>query len=172
MSEPFIAEIRIWGLNFAPRGWAFCDGQLLSIAQNTALFSLLGTTFGGDGTTTFGLPDMRGRAPLHPGQGPGLSLRRLGDRAGAENDTLSLGEVPSHSHTLQASSNEADDDAPEGNVPAASEDVPLFAEAGALVDMKSGALGTTGSGQPHPNMQPFLVLNFTLALTGIFPSRS
>lgn len=172
MSEPFLAEVRLWGLNFAPRGWAFCDGQVLSIAQNAALFSLVGTTFGGDGRATFGLPDLRGRAALHPGQGPGLTARRWGEKGGDENVTLAVAQLPSHSHALQASSAEAEDDAPAGNVPAASEDVPLFAEAGNLVNMNAAALGTVGGGQPHTNLQPCLALNFCIALTGIYPPRN
>ncbi|MCO6457620.1 MAG: phage tail protein [Pirellulaceae bacterium] len=172
MSEPFLAEIRLWGFNFAPRGWAFCDGQLLQISQNTALFALVGSTFGGDGRSTFALPDLRGRAPVHPGQGPGLSARRWGEKGGDENVTLTEAQLPSHSHALQASSDEAEDDAPAGHVPAASEDVPLFAEAGNLVNMNAAALGNSGGGEPHANLQPYLALNFCIALTGIFPPRN
>lgn len=170
MSEPFVAEIKIFAGNFAPRGYAFCDGQLLQIAQNTALFSLVGTTYGGDGRVTFGLPDLRGRAPMHPGSGPGLTPRILGQRSGTERVTLADSQIPSHSHAVRAAS-ESETDDPAGAVLGATEDE-AYGPASNLVDMASSAVGATGGGQSHDNMQPFLVLNFIIALVGLYPSRS
>ncbi len=177
MSEPFIGEIRMFAGNFAPRGWAFCNGQLLPIAQNSALFSILGTTYGGDGRTTFALPDLRGRAPMQWGDGPGLTPRPLGEKGGAENVTLIASQMPSHNHVLSASSQQGDQFSPEGNVPA----VLLSATTGQPENlyhatpnttMASQALGVTGGSQPHNNMQPFLCVSFIIALVGIFPSHS
>jgi microcystin-dependent protein len=173
MSEPFIAEIRIFAGNFAPRNWAFCNGQLLPIAQNTALFSLIGTTYGGDGRTTTALPNLQGRAPMHPGNGPGLSQRRLGQSGGTSTVTLtSANQLPNHDHALQASRAAADQTAPEGNLPAvAVEDV--YGDATDLKEMSSAALAPTGGGfTAHNNMQPYLGLNFIIALSGTYPSRS
>jgi microcystin-dependent protein len=147
MSEPFIAEIRIFAGNFAPRGWAFCNGQLLPVAQNTALFSLIGTTYGGDGRTTTALPNLQGRAPMHPGRGPGLTSRRLGESGGSETVTLSTAQMPNHNH-------------------------PLMASAENLVPMANEALPAAGGSQSHNNMQPYLAINFIIALTGLYPSRS
>ena len=173
MSEPFIAEIKIFAGNFAPRGWAFCDSQLLQIAQNTALFSLVGTTYGGDGRTTFGLPDLRGRAPMHPGNGPGLSNRRLGQRGGAETATLIDTQMPSHSHDVQAINSPASLFTP-GNTTHLARSV----GANAYDESPDATLHTdaleplAGGGQSHNNLQPFLTLFFIIALTGIFPSRN
>lgn len=175
MSEPFIAEIRIFAGNFAPRSWAFCDGQLLPIAQNTALFSLIGTTYGGDGRTTTALPNLQGRAPMHPGRGPGLTARRLGEKVGVDTVTLSEAQIPSHSHTVRASTSS-------GNLPSPG-NTHSFARAGSdrlyhsdtsanQVDMASESLATTGGGQAHDNVQPYLTLNFIIALQGLYPSRS
>lgn len=158
--------------NFAPRGFAFCDGQLLSISSYSALFALFGTTYGGDGRTTFGLPDLRGRIPIHQGTGPGLSQRRLGAKSGAEAATLSVNQLPSHSHTLQASSDAADLSGPEGAVLAESGLVDLYADAPTDTDGASGAITAVGGGQPHTNVMPFQCLSFIVALVGIFPSRS
>ena len=170
MSEPFVAEIKIFAGNFAPRNYAFCDGQLLQIAQNTALFSLIGTTYGGDGRTTMGLPDLRGRAPMHPGTGPGLTPRSIGQRSGVEQVVLSAAQIPSHSHAVQAASTSNTDD-PGGAVFGATENA-FYGPAGNLVAMAGSAVGATGGGQAHDNMQPFRVLNFIIALTGLYPSRS
>jgi len=171
MSEPFIAEIRIFAGNFAPRGWAFCDGQLLPISQNTALFSLISTTYGGDGRTTTALPNMQGRAPMHPGRGPGLTSRRLGERIGVETVTLSEAQIPPHSHSVRANDGAAGNELlPEGNFIADA----LFAPnpSGEAVAMSSQSITSSGKGQSHNNMQPFLVLNYIVALRGLYPSRS
>ena len=173
MSEPFIAEIRIFAGNFAPRSWAFCNGQLLPISQNTALFSLIGTTYGGDGRTTTALPNLKGRAPMHPGRGPGLTSRRLGQRGGVEMVTLSEAQMPNHTHTLRVDGEED----PEDNDP----NNHTLARAGIYVDvgsnpglqaMSSSSSDSTGGSQPHNNLQPFLTINFIIALQGLFPSRS
>jgi microcystin-dependent protein len=174
MSEPFLAEIRIFAGNFAPRGWAFCNGQLLQVAQNTALFSLVGTTYGGDGRTTFGLPNLQDRAPMHPGRGPGLTSRSLGQKGGQSTVTLTEAQMASHNHTLQGSSEPADSADPEGAVLGSS--APLedrqYSTQTQQAAMHSSALGTSGGGQPHNNMPPYLVMNFIIALTGLYPSRS
>jgi len=179
MSEPFIAEIRIFAGNFAPRGWAFCDGQLLPIANNTALFSLIGTTYGGDGRSTTALPNMQGRAPMHPGRGPGLTARRLGQRIGTETVTLSEAQIPSHSHTARATVDPADAGLTPGTTASLARSGgfppdPVYQGdiSANLVDMASPTLSTTGGGQPHTNLQPFLVMNFIIALVGLYPSRS
>lgn len=169
MSEPFIAEIRIFAGNFAPRNWAFCDGQLLPIAQNTALFSLIGTTYGGDGRSTTALPDLQGRSPMHPGRGPGLTSRRLGERTGTNTVTLSEAQLPSHSHALTAADN-ATSSTPAASVVAGA--APLYGAAQNMADMADNIIGNAGGNQPHNNMQPFLGLNFIIALQGLYPSRS
>lgn len=176
MSEPFVGEIRMFAGNFAPRGWAFCDGQLLPISQNTALFSLIGTTYGGDGRTTTALPNMQGRAPMHPGRGPGLTARRLGEKVGVETVTLSEAQIPAHSHTARATT--------VAPVPGAPSNTSSFTRAFGggpayqsntsdnLVDLDSQTLSTTGGGQAHTNVQPYLTLNYIIALQGLYPSRS
>lgn len=176
MSEPFIAEIRIFAGNFAPRSWAFCDGQLLPVSQNTALFSLIGTTYGGDGRTTTALPNLQGRAPMHPGRGPGLTSRRLGQRGGVETVTVSEAQMPQHRHTLRAAN------VPFGQVQAPSNVRTYDRSSGAnayhtdstnnLVAMAPQALPVAGGSQAHNNMQPFLTMNFIIALQGLYPSRS
>ncbi len=170
MSSPFIAEIRIFAGNFAIRNWAFCDGQLLQISQNTALFALVGTVYGGDGRTTFGLPDMRGRAPMHPGNGPGLTPRSLGERGGTETETLTAGQLPSHTHSLRGVDADAQDTDPTGSRLATSNEDNYHDMAAPNVAMSSLATGSF-NGQSHDNMQPYLTLNFIIALVGIFPSR-
>jgi microcystin-dependent protein len=170
--DPFVAEIRIFPFNFAPKGWAFCDGQILSISQNTALFSLLGTTYGGDGKSNFALPDMQGNAPMHPGQGPGLSLHDLGETGGSDTVTLLESEIPSHSHSLMASYADATDQTPSQNKYASGVGIGQFAAPGALVTLSVNAVSPSGGDQPHNNMQPYLTLNFNIALQGIFPPRS
>ena len=169
MSEPFIGEIRIFAGNFAIRDWAFCDGALINISQNPALFSILGTTYGGDGRTTFALPDMRSRAPMHWGSGPGLSTRQLGQKSGAETAALS-GSPPLHGHQLSGSENEATSNSPTGQMLAGTEEN-TYDSQGNPVPMAGTAIAPTG-GQAHNNMQPFQVLNFIIALDGIFPSRN
>ncbi|MBB4838559.1 microcystin-dependent protein [Sphingomonas kyeonggiensis] len=175
MADPFVAEIRIFPFNFAPRGWAWCDGQLLPLSQNTALFSLLGTTYGGNGKSTFALPDMQGRAPMHPGQGPGLSLHDLGETSGSETVTLLESEIPNHSHTLRASV----EDATQGTL---ANGVSLSTSNGGslyqtttntnLVTMSPQALSAAGGSAPHNNMQPYLTFYFCIAMQGVFPPRS
>jgi len=172
MAEPFIAEVRIWALNFAPRGWAFCNGQLLPISQNTALFSLIGTTYGGDGRTTTGLPNLQGRAPMHPGNGPGLSSRRIGERAGASTATLSEAQMASHNHAIQAAPDPAEDPGPGGKSFARSVGGMAYRTADSLVALDPDALPPTGGSQTHNNRQPYLGLNFCIALVGLYPSRS
>lgn len=173
MAEPFVGEIRMFAGNFAPRGWAFCDGQLLAVSQNDALFSLLGTIYGGDGRTTFGLPDLRGRIPLHQGTGPGLSPRRLGSKGGAENVTITTNQLASHSHDLMANKAAANQPAPQGHVLAAGGAVVGMVYAAATPDtsMASTAIAHTGGTQPHTNLMPTLCVNFIIALFGIYPSR-
>ena len=171
MSEPFVGEIRIFAGNFAPRGWAFCDGQLLAVSQNDALFSLLGTIYGGDGRTTFGLPDMRGRIPIHAGHGPGLSERRLGAKGGAENVTLTVNQMPSHGHPLRASSDLASAASPQGAVVSQSTLVDLYIIDPPNTDMNAGSISSVGGSRSHTNLSPFLCVNFIIALFGIYPSR-
>lgn len=171
MSEPFIGEIRMFAGSFAPRSWAFCDGQLLAINQNDALFSLLGTIYGGDGRTTFGLPDARGRIPVHAGTGPGLSQRRIGSKSGSEQVTLTTNELPAHTHPWQATNSPASSTSPAGKAPAnALGDV--YTSDFSPVGMAGTAVSNTGGSQSHGNLQPFLCLNFIIALFGVYPSRS
>lgn len=175
MADPFVAEIRIFPFNFPPRGWAFCDGQLLPLSQNTALFSLLGTTYGGNGQSTFALPNLQGRAPMHPGQGPGLSLHDLGETGGTETVTLLASEMPSHSHTMKANNSDGLFPSPGANVPSgpgADRDLFLYKEGVANASMNPAASGTTGGSLPHNNLMPYLTLYFCIALQGVFPPRS
>jgi microcystin-dependent protein len=176
MSEPFLAEIKIVGFNFAPRGWAFCDGQLLPINQNPSLFSLLGTTYGGDGRTNFQLPDLRGRVPIHPGQPPGGTLSfGLGQKDGEETHSLSVQEMPNHTHTMRAVGVNANSADPTGrSLARASVGTGNIYKAAAAYNqtLDSAAVTTRGAGQGHENMQPFLTLSFCIALQGLFPSRN
>lgn len=174
MSNPFLAEIRIFPFNFAPTGWALCDGQLMAISQNTALFALLGTTYGGDGKSTFALPNLQGCSAMHWGQGPGLTLRDLGETAGEQFVALLDSEQPSHTHALQASPLPADLDTPSSvNALARSSPGIYKTPPGTpTVPMSFGTVGVAGFGQPHNNMMPYLTLNFCIALQGIFPARS
>ena len=172
MSEPFVGEIRMFGFNFAPQGWAQCNGQLLPISQNTALFSLLGTTYGGDGRTTFALPDMRSRVPVCQGQGPGHSSYAEGQAGGAETVTLAAAQMPGHTHPVKASSSAAASDQPEGRALARSASHIYTAKPDASTVMNADMLGDAGGSQPHDNIQPYLAVNFCIALSGIFPSRS
>ncbi len=166
MADPYIGEIRIFAGSFAPRSWTFCDGQLLSISQNTALFAIIGTTYGGDGETTFGLPDLRGRAAMHAGNGPGLTSRGIGQRGGAE--TATAAQIPSHSHTLQGVDADAQGTDPTGNRLATSNEDNYDDQGVPNVSMSSLATGSCNH-QSHDNMQPYLTLNFIIALVGIFP---
>lgn len=172
--DPFIGEIIMFGGNFAPRGWALCDGQLLPIASNSALFSILGTIYGGDGRTTFALPDLRGRVPMHAGNGPGLSDRRLGSRGGQETVTLTTSQIPAHHHTIFAISAVGDSNDPSSRLLAntGAFDNEYSANTSGYVTMSSNMVGNTGGGQYHTNVQPFLCVNFIIALQGVFPSRS
>ena len=174
MADPFVAEIRIFPFNFAPQGWAWCDGQLLPLSQNTALFSLLGTTYGGNGKSNFALPDLQGRAPMHPGQGPGLSLHDLGETGGSETVSLLESEIPAHIHTVNASGAPADAQTPAGFSPArVVGTLPYRAPAGAtLVPMSDSAIAPAGGDQPHNNMMPYLTFYFCIALQGVFPPRT
>ncbi|MDD9945570.1 MAG: tail fiber protein [Myxococcales bacterium] len=173
MSDPFVGEVRMFGGNFAPRGWAFCDGQLLAVSQNDALFSLLGTLYGGDGRTTFGLPDMRGRLPVHAGDGPGLQPINMGQKAGVEKVTLQVSQLPSHRHTMRASNDVADESTPSSAVvPAQVDTVQLYrAETSPNATFATRAVADAGGSQPHSNLQPFLCVHFIIALLGVYPSR-
>ena len=170
MSDPFIGEIRMFGGNFAPRNWALCDGQLLSIASNTALFSLLGTTYGGNGQTTFGLPDLRGRVPVHQGQGPGLSDRTLGESAGTETVTLLPTQMPAHHHP-GASAGTATLGNPGGSLPGSGA-AAIYVDTPPGLTMSTATQPPRGGGQPHPNLMPYLCINFIICMAGIFPSRN
>jgi microcystin-dependent protein len=174
MSEPFVGEVRMFAGNFAPRGWAFCDGQLLAVSQNDALFSLLGTIYGGDGRTTFGLPDLRGRIPLHAGSGPGLSPRRLGAKAGAENVTLTVNQLPSHGHGFQVTTATGNESSPENESFASSATADYYIDQSfpQNVSLASSAVTNTGGSRSHTNLMPFLCIHFIIALVGIYPSRS
>lgn len=190
MSEPFVGEIRMFGFNFAPRNWAFCAGQLMPISQYSAVFSLLGTTYGGDGRSTFALPDLRGRAPINQGQGPGLQHYQLGKQGGTELNYINVSQMPAHSHTATpsltshqpATNATADLPTPDGNVPASSvfvrDAVNTYAATSDNSKLQPGtvdgsiAIGNAGGGQPVENMMPFLTMNYCIALVGIYPSRN
>ena len=175
MADPFVAEIRIFPFNFPPTGWAFCNGQIMPISQNTALFSLLGTTYGGDGKSTFALPDMQGNAPIHPGQGPGLSLYDLGQQGGSQFVTLLESEMPAHSHFMRAHNGDPAD----AQTPSPSTSLAQSANGFAyqsntsanLVTMSPNTLSVAGGSLPHNNMMPYLVVNFCIAMQGVFPAR-
>lgn len=166
MSEPFLAEVRIVGFTFAPRGWAFCDGQILPINQNQSLYSLLGTTYGGDGRTSFALPDLRGRTPIHVD-----ASHREGQKSGEETHTLAANEMPNHTHVLRGSNANANNPIPSGNVLA---NVPtqIYRAPSSLTAMVTGSVTNVGGGQAHDNMQPYIAVNFCIALQGLFPSRN
>jgi microcystin-dependent protein len=175
MANPFVAEIRIFPFNFAPKGWAFCDGQILPLSQNTALFSLLGTTYGGDGKSNFALPDMQGNAPMHPGQGPGLSLHDLGETGGSDTVTLLESEMPSHSHSLMVEPLGATLPSPSPNTGfGKSAGVSAYSQTSTsgLVTMADSTVAPAGGDQPHNNLMPYLTLNFCIALQGVYPPRT
>ncbi len=174
MADPFVAEIRIFPFNFAPKGWAWCDGQLMPLSQNTALFSLLGTTYGGDGKSTFALPDLQGHAPMHPGQGPGLSLHDLGEMGGSDTVTLLQSEIPAHTHLVGAQT------VPLGSVTTPTGNVLTKPASGNLYDttspasvaMSAQALAPAGGDAPHNNLMPYLTFYFCIALQGVYPPRT
>lgn len=174
MADPFVAEIRIFPFNFAPKGWAWCDGQLMPLSQNTALFSLLGTTYGGDGKSNFALPDLQGRAPMHPGQGPGLSLHDLGETGGSETVTLLESEIPAHTHSMMASTQDGGDSHPQNNLLAQGIGIGQYIanNTGPFVNLNQNALPPAGGDQPHNNMMPYLTFYFCISLQGVFPPRS
>jgi microcystin-dependent protein len=172
MADPFVAEIRIVPFNFAPKGWAFCDGQILPLSQNTALFALLGTTYGGDGKSNFALPDLQGRAPMHHGQGPGLSNRDLGESGGAPYVTLLTSEIPAHTHTASGSSGEPFSNSPANGAWATLENGNAYRRQNIDTTMSPNALAIAGGSRPHNNMPPYLTFYFIIALQGVFPQRS
>ncbi|MBV8199190.1 MAG: phage tail protein [Acidobacteria bacterium] len=174
MANPFVAEIRIFPFNFAPKGWAFCDGQILPISQNTALFSLLGTTYGGDGKSNFALPNMQGNAPMHPGQGPGLSLHDLGETGGSDTVTLLESEIPSHSHSLMTFAGQATSQTPSPTVGLSrARGIEAYStNVTGLSMMADATVAPAGGDQPHNNLMPYLTLNFCIALQGVYPPRT
>jgi microcystin-dependent protein len=173
MADPFVAEIRIFPFNFAPKGWAFCNGQLMPISQNTALFSLLGTTYGGDGKSTFALPNMQGNVPMHPDQGAGLSLHFLGETGGSEFVTLLQSEIPFHTHGVRANTLDlADTNVPSPNAAFALSSGGTLYQGSANATMSPNAVSVAGGSLPHNNMQPYLTLSFCIAMQGVFPPRS
>jgi microcystin-dependent protein len=172
MADPFVAEIRIFPFTFAPKGWAWCDGQLLPLSQNTALFSLLGTTYGGNGKSNFALPDLQGRGAMHPGQGPGLSLHDLGETGGSETVTLIQSEIPVHTHALRAASEAGEENDPQGAALGVTIGNALYNNGASLAAMAPETLAPAGGDQPHNNMQPYLTFYFCIALQGVFPPRT
>jgi microcystin-dependent protein len=174
--DPFVAEIRIFPFNFSPKGWAWCNGQILPLSQNTALFSLLGTTYGGDGKSNFALPDLQGNVPMHPGQGPGLSLHDLGETGGTDTVNLLESEIPSHSHRVATNVGTADLQSPAANRAIAKADggtaFKQAAAANTIVPMAPESLPPAGGDQPHNNLQPYLTMYFNIALQGVFPPRT
>jgi microcystin-dependent protein len=171
MSDPFLAEIRIFAGNFAPKLWALCDGQLMAISQNAALFSLVGTNYGGNGSSTFGLPNLQGSAVVAAGNGNGLTPRILGEQGGETRVTLLQTEMPLHNHPLMASNQIGEANTPQGNVLARSTGENLYLPSGTVTQMAPQAISSTGSSMPHNNVQPYLMLTFIICLTGIFPQR-
>ncbi len=172
MADPFVAEIRIFPFNFAPRGWAWCDGQLLPLSQNTALFSLLGTTYGGNGKSNFALPDLQGRAPMHPGQGPGLSLHDLGEANGTETVALLESEIPAHSHAVRVSVQDATTRIVAGQLPATGIGMAMFTPTPGNVILNPTRAAPAAGDHPHNNMMPYLTFYFCIALQGVFPPRT
>jgi microcystin-dependent protein len=169
----YLGEIRMFAGNFAPQGWMKCEGQILSIAQNSALFSLLGTTYGGNGTTTFALPDLRGRAPIHSGQGPGLSVYSLGQQGGTESTTLTVNNLPAHNHAINGIVEDGNSPSPTGNFPAGTKLLdPEYANTGTVTQMNANMVGNTGNSNPINNMQPYPTVTYIIALQGIYPSQN
>ena len=171
MSQPFLGEIRMFAGNFAPRGWAYCEGQLVAVSQNEALFSLFGTIYGGDGRTTFGLPDLRGRVPIHYGNGPGLTPRNIGTKLGTENETLTVNELPSHTHPFKGTDQLGDVANLSNNAPARSTAADVYINEAPSANMSTEAVTSIGGGQSHTNLMPFLCIHFIVALTGVYPTR-
>jgi microcystin-dependent protein len=172
MSEPFVGEIRMFGFQFAPRNWAICQGQLMAIAQNDALFALIGTTYGGDGQATFGLPDFRGRIPIHQGTGPGLSNYPIGQNSGSENVTVTVQQIPSHSHNMYASTSGVRTTSPANDYLGSGEADIYNRNTTASQTSLNSAIGNAGGSQPHNNIQPALCVNFCISLFGVFPTRN
>jgi microcystin-dependent protein len=172
MSQPYVGEIRMFGGNFAPAGWQFCDGSILSIAENQVLFQLIGTIYGGDGQNTFAVPDLRGRVPVHQGQGPGTSNRIIGELGGTENVTITNQQLPLHNHTAQVSSNTGTTGTPSPGVTLGVADVDLYIAESPTVNMNALSISSAGGSQPHSNIQPYLAVNFIISLFGIFPVQN
>jgi microcystin-dependent protein len=172
MGQPYIGEIRMFGGNFAPVGWAFCDGQLIAISENDTLFNLIGTTYGGDGQETFALPDLRGRLPIHQGQSSSGTNYQIGEAAGVESVTLTTQQLPSHSHNLVVSSNNATKDAAKDNVLAQTPSYTPYINANPNADLAPNSMTPVGGSQPHENLMPYLCVNFIIALYGVFPSQN
>jgi microcystin-dependent protein len=173
MSQPYVGEIRMFAGSFAPAGWAFCAGQLMPISENDTLFNLIGTTYGGDGQETFGIPNLQGRIPLHVGQGPGISQSyQLGEMGGVESVTLTVQQTPNHTHALIGSSSIGTDPTPNGDILASSSILVPYVGIAPDATMAPNAIGVTGGSQPHDNMMPFLVVSFIISLFGIFPTQS
>jgi len=172
MGQPYIGEIRMFGGNFAPAGWARCDGQMMPIVENDTLFNLIGTTYGGDGQETFGLPNLQSRVPIHTGTGPGGTTYQLGEMAGTESVPLTTQQIPIHNHALIASQDAADESAPAGKVVAHPSLVTLYIENVPSDAMAANAVSAAGGSQPHENMQPFLCVNFIISLYGVFPTQT
>ena len=174
MAEPFVAEIRIFAGGFAPQGWALCDGQLIQVAQNPALFSLLATTYGGDGRETFGLPNLRGRFPMHAGWGPGLSVRRLGETGGGDTVAITAAQMPGHNHSLRVveATGDVGSPGPDASLANSSAGDPYQSSEPASTALDPRSLADAGGSRPHNNLQPYLVMNFIIALTGIYPPRT
>lgn len=170
MAQPYVGEIRMFAGSFAPAGWFFCEGQLLPISENETLFQLIGTTYGGDGQSTFGLPDLRGRLPIHQGTGPGLSTHILAETGGAEDVTLQLTQIPAHTHAFQASTAVANSNSPTNQVIGQSTQRAVYRESSTTTNLAPSAISTVGLSQPHTNFQPYLCVDFIISLFGIFPS--
>ena len=171
MSEPYIGEVRMVGFNFAPQGWAFCNGQTIPISENDALFTLIGTTYGGDGQETFALPNLQSRFPIHAGQGPGLTNRTLGEASGTESVTLTVQQMPTHNHQLLGSGNSATEETPQGNV-TGQPVTNIYGNLPPFQEMDPNVVGPAGGSQPHENVHPFQVINFIIALEGVFPPQT
>lgn len=172
MSDPFVGEIRMFAGNFAPRSWALCDGQLLAVNQNDALFSLFGTIYGGDGRTTFALPDLRGRIPIHMGSGPGLTPRQIGSKSGSETVTVTVNQLPSHSHPMQATEEPADSPNPGGKIPGRSTALDLYINQSPSTVLNPASVTSVGGSQSHTNLMPTQCVHFIVALFGVYPSRN
>ena len=172
MSDPYIGEIRMFAGSFAPAGWAFCDGQQIPISENDALFTLIGTTYGGDGQETFNLPDLQGRVPIHMGTGPGLGPYQIGEKAGVESVTLTTQQIPTHNHGWQASTGQGTSNTPQNNVTASPPVMKLYRVGVPSDPMSSTIIQPSGGTQPHENLQPYLTISFIISLFGIFPRQT